>query len=92
METPSRLPLPELQPEPENWHPLQCQRFAEVSSAKGLVKDWLTVTKWIPPVNETVGHFLVTDGTGNRGSPWDRLRVDDGAVCSMTICLRLNRG
>jgi len=31
---------------------LQFQPLAELSSAKGYVNDWLTVTNWVPPVND----------------------------------------
>jgi hypothetical protein len=41
---------------------LQSLPLAELSPAKGYVNDWLTVTNWIPPVNDAQGHFRVTEG------------------------------
>ena len=52
---------------------LQCQLNAELSSAKGCcLNDWLTVTKWVPPVNAPAGHSSVTEGGVTRG----HLRAD----------------
>ena len=51
---------------------LQSQPLAELSSAKGFVNDWLTVTNRVPPVNDAQGHFWVTED-GVTGGPRDRL-------------------
>jgi hypothetical protein len=73
METTSSPRLPELQPEPESEHYLQSKASAELTAlAKGFVNDWLTVTNWVPHVNDAQGHFWLLK-TGNRESPLDRL-------------------
>jgi hypothetical protein len=55
METFSRPVPTELQPELEICGRLQSQPLAELSSAKGYVNDWLTVTNWVPHVNDAQG-------------------------------------
>src|SRR5258708_38724989 len=46
---------------------LQFLPIAELSSAKGLVITGLTLTNWIPPVNDQKARFRVTEGVVTRG-------------------------
>lgn len=62
MELSRALRLPGTGTEPEICIRLQCQPPAELSSAKGCVNNWLTVTNQVPPVNDAKGHFGVTEG------------------------------
>lgn len=36
---------------------LQCQLLAELSFGQRIVNDWLTVTNWVPPVNDANPYF-----------------------------------
>jgi hypothetical protein len=65
------LRLRELGPELEICGRLQFQRLAELSSAKGIVNDWLTVTNWVPHVNDEQGQSRLPKDSN---SPW--LRTD----------------
>ena len=31
------------------------------------MNDWLTVTNWVPPVNDALGHFSITEEPVTRG-------------------------
>jgi hypothetical protein len=68
MDTLARPTLLGLRPELKIFPRLQSQPLAELSSVKGIVNDWLTVTNWVPPVNDAQAHFGLPKG-GNRGAP-----------------------
>jgi hypothetical protein len=51
----------------------QRQHLAELTSAKGCVKDWLTVTNWIPACQRRIRPFSVTKRWVTAPSPLDRL-------------------
>jgi len=47
-----------------------------LARSKGIVKDWLTVTNWVPPVNAAQGHSRLPK-RGNHEGPMGQ--VTEGA-------------
>ena len=56
METLSRTLLPEQQPEAFISTPCRLSNLQNFSSSQVDVNNWLTVTNWVPPVNDAHGH------------------------------------